>query len=272
MTFSPTGSHLATAHVDCLGIYLWFNKSLYTHISLRPVTNEDHIIESLPLTGINQESLKCTIIEESDEYISRKQIENTINTSGLCDARWRNILNLDVVKKKNKPLQPPKAVASAPFFLPVIHSVDFKFDIEEALSKNDSKNKIDPETFMQTVFSQQLIKAQTLDDYQVLFNQLKVMGPSALNYEVRCLSPEAGGTFELMIKFLELLKQVLEKNNDFELLQSYLGVFLKYNGRALAQQPKAINILEEISKHNPWNQLQKDFLFCLSIVEYMKNN
>lgn len=272
MTFSPTGNYLATAHVDCLGIYLWFNKSLYTHISLRPVTDEDQIIESLPLTGINQESLKCPIVEENDEYATIEQIENTITMSGLNDARWQNILNLDAVKKRNKPLQPPKTLASAPFFLPIIQSVDFQFDIEGALSKKDSDHKVGPETLMQTVFSQQLIKAQTLDDYQALFDQLKLMGPSALNYEVRCLSPEAGGTIDLMVKFLELLKQVSEKNNNFELTQSYLGVFLKYNGRALAHQQEAINSLEEISKHNPWNQLQNDFLLCLSIVDYMKNN
>lgn len=272
MTFSPTGSYLATAHADHLGIYLWFNKSLYTHISLRPIVEEDQIVEPLPLTGVNYDSLECPIDTDNDEYISKKQIENMITMSGLDDARWQNILNLDAVKKRNKPLHPPKAPAAAPFFLPTIQSVDFKFDIEGALSKDDSNNKIAPETLMQTVFAQQLLKAQSLNDYQSLFDQLKVMGPSALNYEIRSLSPEAGGTYELMVKFLELLRQVCENNKDFELTQSYLGVFLKHNGRALAQQPKAIESLEQLSQHNPWEQLQNDFLLCLSIVDYMKNN
>lgn len=272
MTFSPTGSYLATAHADRLGIYLWFNKSLYSHISLRPITEENQTTESLPLTGVNQESIECSIEDDDDEFKSKEQIENTITMSGLDDARWQNILNLDAVKKRNKPLQPPKAPAAAPFFLPTVQSVDFKFDVESALNKNNSDNKIAPEMIMQTLFAQQLMKAETLNDYQTLFGQLKLMGPSALNYEIRCMSPEAGGTYELMIKFLELLKEVSEKNKDFELIQSYLGVFLKYNGRALAQKPESIHILEEISKLNPWEQLQNNFLHCLSIVEYMKNN
>ncbi|KAE9523992.1 hypothetical protein AGLY_015639 [Aphis glycines] len=270
LTFSPTGSYLATAHADRLGIYLWFNKTLYNHVSLRPITEEDQITEPLPLTGINQESLECPIDEDTDEYISKGQIENTITMSGLNDARWQSILNLDAVKKRNKPVQPPKAPAAAPFFLPTIQSVDFQFDLNRD-SQTDTNTKI-PETVMQTVFAQQLLKATSSQDYQNLFDQLKLMGPSALNYEVRSLSPEAGGTYELIIKFLNLLNEISIKNKDFELIQSYLGVFLKYNGRALAQRPEAINSIEEISKHNAWEHLQNNFLLCLSIIEYMKNN
>jgi len=270
LTFSPTGSYLATAHADRLGIYLWFNKTLYNHVSLRPITEEDQITEPLPLTGINQESLECPIDEDTDEYISKGQIENTITMSGLNDARWQSILNLDAVKKRNKPVQPPKAPAAAPFFLPTVQSIDFQFDLN-GVGITDTSTKI-PETVMQTVFAQQLLKATSSKDYQILFDQLKLMGPSALNYEVRSLSPEAGGTYELIIKFLNLLNEISIKNKDFELIQSYLGVFLKYNGRALAQQPEAINSIEEISKHNAWEHLQNNFLLCLSIIEYMKNN
>lgn len=272
MSFSPTGNYLATAHADRLGIYLWFNKTLYSHVSIRPIIEEDQITESLPLTGVNQKSIECPIVEDNDEYTPKEQIENKITMSGLDDARWQNILNLEAIKKRNKPLQPPKAAVAAPFFLPTIQSINFQFDIEGALSKKESDNKIDPDTLMQTVFAQQLLKAQTLSDYQALFDKLKLMGPSALNYEVRSLSPEAGGTFELMVKFLELLKQISENNKDFELTQSYLGVFLKYNGRVLAQRPEALKSLEQISKNNPWEKLQNDFLLCLSIVDYMKNN
>lgn len=272
MTFSPAGSYLATAHADRLGIYLWFNKALYTHISLRPITEEDQITEPLPLTGVYHESIECPIVDDKLEFVSKEQIENTITMSGLHDARWQNILNLDAVKKRNKPLQPPKALAAAPFFLPTIQSIGFQFDVEGAINNNNSNSKVDPETLMLTVFAQQLLKAQTLDDFQALFNQLKLMGPSAISFELRCLSPETGGTFKLMVKFLELLSKISVNNKDFELSQSYLGVFLKHSGRALAQKSEAMNILEQISKYNTWEKLQNDFMSCLSIVEYMKNN
>lgn len=273
MTFCPTGNYLATAHVECLGIYLWINKTLYAHVSLCPITEEDQITECLPLTGINQESIICSIDNETDKYISKEQIGNMITLSGLDNARWQNILNLDIVKKRNKPLNSHllKTPNVTPFFLPTIQSLDFQFDVESALSKNDSNNQL-PQILMQTVFAKQLMKAQTFNDYKSLFNQLKCMGPSALNYEIRCLSPETSENYELIIKFVELLKQISQNNADFELMQSYIGVLLKYNGRILAKIPDAINSLEQLSKQNRWEQLENDFSLCLSIVEYMKNN
>lgn len=273
MTFSPTGSYLASAHADCLGIYLWFNKTLYTNISLRPISEdqENQLTESLPLTGINQNSIECPVDYVTDDNVSKEQIENMITMSGLDDARWQNILNLDIVKKRNKPLQPLKVPVAAPFFLPTIPSVNFQFDVDSELNKKKSTNKIDIETLMQTVFAQKLKRAQSFDDYQALFDQLKLMGPSALNYEIRSLSPEAGGSNELMFKFLDLLENVSKNNKDFELSQSYLGVFLKHNGQVLTQHPEGIKSLDRISKQ-PWEKLQDDFLLCLSIVEYMKSN
>lgn len=272
LTFSPSGNYLATAHVDRLGIYLWFNKTLYTHISLHPITDEDQVTESLPLTGINQEPLNCLIDDDECAHISKEQIENSITMSGLDDTRWQNLLNLDSIKKRNKPLQPKKSLIPAPFFLPTIESIDLQFDIKSSLIKNDSNNKVIPETFMQTVFAQQLMKAYTLNDYEQLFKQLKLMNPSTLNYEVRSLSNEANGNSELMVKFLELINQLSQNNNNFELLQSYLGVFLKYNGLNLGQHSDIVNIIEQISSNNSWKKLENDFLLCLSIVEYMKNN
>jgi len=263
---------LATAHVDRLGIYLWFNKTLYSHISLRHITEENQIIESLPSTGLNQESLNCSIDDNRIVNISVEQIENSITTSGLNDAKWQNILNLDSIKKRNKPIQPKKPLLTAPFFLPTIQSIDLQFDTGNLLATNNSTNKVVPKTFMQTAFAQQLTKAETLSDYQTLFEHLKLIGPSTLNYEIRGLSPEAGGNFELMVKFLELIKLVSKSNNNFELLQSYLGVFLKYNGRTLAQRTDAIHILEKMSIDNTWTKLENNFMLCLSIVDYMKNN
>ena len=38
--------------------------------------------------------------------------------------RWLNLLNLDVIKAKNKPKAPPKKPKAAPFFLPTIPGLE----------------------------------------------------------------------------------------------------------------------------------------------------
>lgn len=52
LAFSPTADFLATAHVDDLGVYLWSNKTLFSHVSLRPLPPDyTPTVVELPTTG-----------------------------------------------------------------------------------------------------------------------------------------------------------------------------------------------------------------------------
>ena len=53
LALSPTGDFLASSHVDDLGIYLWSNKTLYSHVSLCPLpTNHTPSLTELPTTAL----------------------------------------------------------------------------------------------------------------------------------------------------------------------------------------------------------------------------
>ena len=47
--------------------------------------------------------------------------------------------------------------------------------------------------------------------------------------ELVSLSPEGGGSIELMATFLNLLLVTLEIHQDFEAVHAYLGLFLKHH-------------------------------------------
>jgi len=116
LTFSPTGEFLATAHSDELGIYLWANVSLYSSINLRPLPhNFEPTLLSLPRVRSdeeeeeeNNEQNDDTIDENNDEemdinedliYKSPQQLsEDLITLSTLPQSRWKNLLNLDLIK------------------------------------------------------------------------------------------------------------------------------------------------------------------------------
>lgn len=53
LDLSPLGEFLVTSHVDDVGVYLWSNMALYTHVDLRPLPAnfEPHTLE-LPSTHI----------------------------------------------------------------------------------------------------------------------------------------------------------------------------------------------------------------------------
>lgn len=56
---------------------------------------------------------------------------------------------------------------------------------------------------------------------------LKELGPSAVDSEIRCLGPDAGGSVTVMCQFLDMISYVLDTKKDFEISNAYLGLFLK---------------------------------------------
>ena len=56
---------------------------------------------------------------------------------------------------------------------------------------------------------------------------MKEMGPSAIDGEFRSLGPEGGGSVEQSASFMTFILDRLKSKEDFELVQAYLGLFLK---------------------------------------------
>ena len=145
IALSPSGDFLCSTHVDDLGIYLWSNRTLYSHVSLRPLL-PDHTpsLLCLPNTGVAYEEAQKN--EDEDEYISNLDVpaedgdditleekaltpisEGLVTLSNLPKSRWHNLQQLDVIRKHNKPLEPPKQPKKAPFFLSTSSGLQPKF-------------------------------------------------------------------------------------------------------------------------------------------------
>lgn len=56
---------------------------------------------------------------------------------------------------------------------------------------------------------------------------LKEMSPSSIDVEFRSASPDMGGNVKLMEVMLDLFKRQLQSGKDYELIQSYIGLFSK---------------------------------------------
>uniref|UniRef100_A0ABK0L8C6 WD repeat domain 36 n=1 Tax=Rattus norvegicus TaxID=10116 RepID=A0ABK0L8C6_RAT len=234
VTMSPTGDFLATSHVDHLGIYLWSNISLYSVVSLRPLP-PDYVPSVLMLPGTCQtqglEALEEQI-EPSDEmieYESPEQLnEQLVTLSLLPESRWKNLLNLDVIKKKNKPKEPPKVPQSAPFFIPTVPGLVPRFAVPEPTSDPQQSKVVNLGILAQkSNFYLKLEEGLQNNQYEGALNLLKELGPSGIETELRNLSPEDGGSIEAMRSFLSMIGVMLDRKRDFELAQAYLALFLK---------------------------------------------
>lgn len=273
--FSPTGEYLATSHVCNLGIYLWSNRTLYSHVFLKAVNKDDPI----PMIGLPGSVIEVSDITEEDltepepDYVSPEQIQDDLITmSGLANSRWQNLLNIDIVKKRNKPKEPPKAPENAPFFLPTIPSLEMKFDFSDVNNaESNQKLIVPPEIQNLTTFSKSLLSVDD-DDYKVVVEKLKNMSPSSIDFEIQSLSADVGSTTALLLKFMKMIGYMMEKKTDFELSQAYLAVLLKRHGTAIAETESLRDYLETLQKvqSESWLLLRDKLFYNLSVVQFLK--
>ena len=120
--FSPTsGEFLATTHVNELGVFLWSNRTLYAHVSLKQLSDDYEPPVALSLAAMptsssssarqraseSNDTAANTLVAETDgddyddykSYVSPEQLAfELITLSLLPESRWKNLINLDIIK------------------------------------------------------------------------------------------------------------------------------------------------------------------------------
>jgi U3 small nucleolar RNA-associated protein 21 len=99
------------------------------------------------------------------------------------------------------------------------------------------------------------------------------MGPSAIDSEIRSLSPYLGGSTHLLSQFLTSISVVLESKRNYELVQAYLGLFLKIHGSSLIEKHELCTQTEKVSGvlKDSWSTLQTNFESTLCLVSFFMN-
>ncbi|RLN38104.1 hypothetical protein BBJ28_00017445 [Nothophytophthora sp. Chile5] len=138
LAVSPTGEFLATTHVGHVGIFLWANRTFFMDVfldsepsepvvmdmpvPLNEVDNDDHLgfgterNPQLSVAGVDEEAKEEGETEETEE--GAEPLDTSLITLSTAPrALWQSLFNLELIKKRNKPIEPPKAPEQAPFFL-----------------------------------------------------------------------------------------------------------------------------------------------------------
>uniref|UniRef100_A0AAX7V6N7 Small-subunit processome Utp21 domain-containing protein n=1 Tax=Astatotilapia calliptera TaxID=8154 RepID=A0AAX7V6N7_ASTCA len=257
VSLSPTGDFLATTHVDSLGLYLWTNKSLCGPVGLRPLPADyQPVVETLPGVTVEETEQEVNSEEEEEEdvYQSAEQLgAELVTLSLLPESRWKSLLHLDEIKKRNKPVAAPAAPAAAPFFLPTVPGLTPRFA-----------------TQTQTEHETQI---NTLSAVDQPLRLLKDCGPAALSVELNSLAPEGGGARELLLVFIQMIDSMLASGRDFDLAHAYLALFLKLHLRSLSQDATAMEALNHLLSRleKGWAELQASFDQSLCLLSYAKS-
>ncbi|CAK8691483.1 unnamed protein product [Clavelina lepadiformis] len=254
LSLSPTSDLLATTHADDVGIYLWSNKSLYSPVFLNALPNSYHPEEvvELPVTLPSTDEEVADVedkdaVEPDQPNDMMNQLETDLITlSNMPYSKWANVLKLDVIRQRNKPKEPPKAPVNAPFFLPTSSSLNPDFLVEKE-AKDHSSKLITTKPLQQfSQFALALLNAE--GNYGEVLTTLNKMTLSAVDTEIRTLSPDNGGSAGLMETFLDFVEHHVDSKRDFELIQAYFSMFLTVHTETLANMTNIEDKLSELSR------------------------
>ena len=264
LAVSPNGDMLATGHTDALGVYLWSNRSMYVGSTMKTTTTMD----------IDQEQLLV------GEFQSPEQIsKNLITLSTLPESKWKNLLVLDTIRQRNKPKEPVSIPKQAPFFLPTVSNLrGFAFvNPDEGKEINGKQSHINQtqqflyESPLTHLLDRQKNNATLSID---VINLLKDLGMAKIDYELRCLSPEQGGSIKRMLVFLNVLHQAFDDKQNYDLISSYLALFIQLHGMTIiAKNEELTERMRQIQskQKDTWMNIQRQLNTSIALVKYIKS-
>jgi len=281
MDFSPRSDFLATSHVDSNGIYLWANKCYFSDIFLRSIPEVPQLISLPSLTGPiseTDETLPDTDENgdmwtelESKDYLSQE----LISLSRVTKSKWKTLVNLDIINERNKPEKPPEPPKMAPFILPTLPGLEPRFtstnqENEDILS-GDSKIINMGNSIVLSKFLKIVKDDEAKGNYTETINQLKLMSPSSIDFEIRTLSYD--NNLEDLKLILRFIKNELLTKQNFDVIQSILNIFLKLHMEIIPNNSELMELCNEIEdiQNKTWIDLQDMMNNSLCLLSYFTN-
>ena len=254
LAFSDTGEYLATAHADGVGVNIWNNRTLFTHVSTRLI-NDDEIIDAVAPTasgedgqGLIEAAFDVDDLSDSaqpnDIVTVSDQLSTDMETLSLVPkSRWQTLLHLDAIRARNKPKEPPKPPEKAPFFLPSLEAnksapaMTQGKELQITPSERSRILKLD-RISTESPFTVTLRTGTQTRDYTPFIDHLKSLPPSAADIEIRSLKPDES------VPFVTALRWRLQQRRDYELVQAWMAVFLKIHGETVCDDSMLVEELQ----------------------------
>ncbi|KNC79659.1 hypothetical protein SARC_07960 [Sphaeroforma arctica JP610] len=303
LTFSPTGDFLATTHVDSLGIYMWANMTVFSSVSLKTTTepeevsmdydsdsdNEDvdepYSVKMPTMAGLDydddEEEANATIeIEMGDDSTNQNAPNESMandslaSLSGKPASFWHSLAHLEVIKERNKPIQPVEKPKAAPFFLPTLPGVNPQFiaaedDTEDSKPKSRILNtdRMDNRTH----FCQVLAQCASADNYDPLVELLMDMSVSAIDLEIRGMDV-SNSVDCAQYHFVRFFEHELQSKRNFEMIESLMASYLQIHAEFLPQFPELMAAVAEVQEVHAesWDRISNLLNHTLCLVTYMR--
>lgn len=274
LAFNETGQFLATIHEGEKAIEIWANKKLFApqlNIKALAVTYrpkwEDNLEDFTDYDPLEELS------EEEDMEDENEMDPELISFSGLPPSRWLNLAELSLIKERNKPTQPVRKPKQAPFFLTASSTLEgFEFDVPKEEDENEQRKALQAKRSLleiESSFSSSLRRASSKEELLAVFEQLKRMSLSAIDFQLRSLP------IDVLSQFFKMLLEVIKSRSDFELAQSYMSAAIRIHRSVLwnSEDDELSSVLEKLSLEvdEAWSPLDDLLNDNAAVVQWVKN-
>ncbi|PIA51851.1 hypothetical protein AQUCO_01000026v1 [Aquilegia coerulea] len=302
LSLSPNMDVLATSHVDQNGVYLWVNQTMFSGATKLESYASGREVVSVKLPAVSSKggtddkvSGESTGQESKikDSFHSPQfniQIPDLVTLSLLPKSQWQSLINLDIIKVRNKPTEPPKKPEKAPFFLPSVPSLSgeilFKskdINSEEKDTNGDEIEQSRKSDLPQSPFLKLLKSSAEMKNFSRFTDYIKDLSPSSLDMDLRMLQiiddedqqePEKRPELHCIELLLDYFIQEISSRNNFEFIQAVIRLFLKIHGETIRRQTKlhdkAKKLLEIQS--SVWQRLDRMFQSARCMVTFLSNS
>ena len=262
VAFSPSGEYLATALDGEVGVHIWTNRTLFSHVSTRQIAEDEVATMKAPTaSGEGGEGLIDVAAEDESQEDTDEtavpvmdQLSEGITTLSLVPkSRWQTLLHLDIIRARNKPKEAPKAPEKAPFFLPSVSgdlgakadstalaSVDPEPTSRISSSALGSRSSAATST---NEFTRRLAYAAETYDYTGPLSYLASLPPSAADVAIRTL--DTMPPYTELRTFIQGLTSRLQERRDYELVQAWMSVFLRLHGDVVVRDEMLVGLLRK---------------------------
>lgn len=165
------------------------------------------------------------------KFVLKKQEDkNQYNFTEIPEGKWLPLVHLDLIKEKNKPTILEKTEVKLPFFLDVEKKDDIRNEMKEhVLKETNEKSRIitaQREKFMNemgSILDKYLENSVLKVNFKEIFEYLKSLSPSQLDYEFR---KNLFGDMEKIKRMIEFFEVLLGDPCEFDIKQVYFKCFL----------------------------------------------
>ncbi|KAJ4382397.1 rRNA-processing protein utp21 [Didymella sp. IMI 355093] len=258
VAFSPAGDFLATGLEGEVGVHIFTNRTLFTHVPTRQISETDVASVAAPTaSGEGGENIVALAEEEGEEEEEdttavpvMDQLSDKITTLSLVPkSRWQTLLHLDTIRARNKPKEAPKKPEHAPFFLPAVGEksdalkpLDADTEPGSRISSSALASRSSAATST-SEFTRLLAQAEQSAEHTKLLQYLSSLPPSAADIAIRTLDTQE--PYSELRTFITALTSRLQERRDYELVQAWMSVFLRLHGDVVVRDEELVGLLRK---------------------------